>query len=437
MSPSPKPGRRRDAARRLRHGLCLLATLLVMACSSNPAPRGAKAGHTPDLDRQLMVTLAKAPRALLERTVSALAVEHGLRPVAAWDMATLDVRCVVFEAASATELPRTLRRLSKDPRVDLAQPVQVFRTRGDGSGDPYRHLQHGADSLRLEDIHRHATGRGIKIAIIDTGIDIGHPDLEGRVILARNFVRHDPRRFADDMHGTAVAGIIAALADNGEGIRGVAPEAEIMALKACWYAAKEEPGQGALCDSYSLAQALDFAVAEGARVLNLSLGGPEDPLLRQLLETALGRGVVVTAADGDNDDGTASFPASMDQVLAVRSWSRPSDIAPSTPTGDTSAGREPCPHGLYAPGQEILTTVPGGSYDFLSGASLATAHISGVSALLLQHLPNLDPPHLMQLLQATANRPDDAPRVDACAAIARALKIPSPCPSPAPEAPSP
>ena len=101
--------------------------------------------------------------------------------------------------------------------------------------DPLYPLQPSATLWRLDELHRIATGRRVRVAEIDTGVDVNHPDLAGRVAVTRNFV--DGRRDVAERHGTAIAGIIGARADDGIGIAGIAPEAKLLALRACWQAA--------------------------------------------------------------------------------------------------------------------------------------------------------------------------------------------------------
>ena len=192
-----------------------------------------------------------------------------------------------------------LRRLDADPRVSVAQPVQRFRVlaagrrpRGQGQGksgynDPYADLQRDVAELSLPAVHRVATGKGVKVGVVDTGLDLDHPDLRGRVAGAGNFVESGERSFTSDVHGTAVAGILAAAANNQVGIVGVAPEALLYAFKACW---QEPPAsRQAVCDSYTLARAVDAALGQGVQVLNLSLSGPPDPFLSRLLGAALAK----------------------------------------------------------------------------------------------------------------------------------------------------
>ena len=134
---------------------------------------------------------------------------------------------------------------------------------------------------------------GVTVAVIDTGIETKHPDLKGRVAKTENFVDGGAQSFAQDRHGTAVAGVIGARANNNEGIFGVAPGADLLGIKACWHSTAG--GLEARCSSWTLAKAIDFAVINGTRVINLSLGGPPDPLLTRLIAKAIERGATVVA----------------------------------------------------------------------------------------------------------------------------------------------
>src|SRR5690606_19374023 len=121
-------------------------------------------------------------------------------------------------------------------RVDLAQPMNVFGTLGSRYDDPYADLQPAALELGIEEAHTLATGKGVRVAVIDSAVDAEHPELEGRVRISRDVV--DPRRraAAGEVHGTAVAGIIASAANNRQGILGIAPDVEVAGLRACWSA---------------------------------------------------------------------------------------------------------------------------------------------------------------------------------------------------------
>src|SRR5438105_5600047 len=232
-----------------------------------------------------------------------------------------------------------------------------------------------------------------------------------------NFVEGGEQTFDQDSHGTAVAGVIAARADNSIGIFGIAPEAEIIALKACWQRAR--PAPGALCSSWTLAKAVDFAVQSGAQVLNFSLAGPPDPLLARLIATAVHHHITIVAAVLEEGERGPGFPASLETVIAICS-SDPRGYVHSTVGGKTAVA-------LAAPGVDILTTAPHEAYDFLSGSSLAAAHVTGIVALLLEQEPHLTPAQIQALLRTTAQPSAGAASptqgtlgiVDACAALER------------------
>jgi subtilisin family serine protease len=343
-----------------------------------------------------MVFLPPWSDAALQPLIAQFSRDFALAPVALWRIDSLEEQCVVFELLDHGQRAEALAaRLGTDPRVRSASAVATFATLG--AAEPYQDLQSGHATLRVAAAHQHATGRGVRVAVVDTGVDFDHPDLRGRVTTARSFVAGD-RGFTGDHHGTAVAGVIAAAA-NGVGILGVAPDAELLALKAC--TAGEQPSGPAVCHSDSLALALDFAITAKADVLNLSFGGPHDRALERLLEVALDRGIVVVAAD-DPTSVAVPFPGSHAGVVLV--------------SGPQSRRRD-----LVAPAAEVVTTVPGGRYDFVPGTSLAAAATSGVVALVLEVAPDLSPGAVAALLRATA--PPCCERghmVDAGAAVAQA-----------------
>ncbi len=390
-------------------GALLLVLLLALGCASAPSggAGGAATPPPPSTDQQVMVTYAQAPPSLWSQHTAEIMQQYRLSFVAAWTMESLGEQCVVFEVPRDRSAKEVARHLSSDPRVTLAQPVATFRTQG---GDPYAHLQHGSATLRLDQAHHWATGKGVKVAVVDTGVDLDHPDLRDRVKFARTFVDRGERTFTSDIHGTAVAGLIAATANNDTGIAGAAPQAEIYALKACW---EQPPGaRQAVCNSYTLALAVDFAIAKipDTQILNFSLAGPEDPLLGKLIDRALAKGIVVVAAEGGTP--AQDFPASHKGVIGVMG-SDDLNGPPSVPAGHSRAT-------LAAPGVDILTTMPHGSYDLFSGSSAAAAEVSGVAALLLEKNPKLTPAQLAAILQKTAHPIDADPvaEVDACAALA-------------------
>jgi subtilisin family serine protease len=200
------------------------------------------------LARQVIVTLAPASPEQWARSTTTLVQTHRLTQVGAFPLASLRVQCVVFQIPEERSLEEVIARLSADPLVESVQPNQFFQSVDTPvHNDPYARLQYGVRAVRADLAHRTATGKGVRIAVVDTGVDVEHPDLQGRVIKTANFVDGGEQNFNQDSHGTAVAGVIAARADNDIGIFGVAPEADLLALKACWQRAPD--AQQALCSS--------------------------------------------------------------------------------------------------------------------------------------------------------------------------------------------
>jgi hypothetical protein len=376
--------------------------------------------------RQVIVTLAPDTPERWAQLSEELAREYGLPQVGAFPLTSLGVQCVVFQVTDDRPVDVVIAQLTADPRVESVQSNQVFTGLQARAGDPYAPLQYGARAVRADLAHIWATGRGVRVAVIDTGVETDHPDLKGRIAGTANFVEGGEKTFTSDRHGTAVAGVIGAKSGNEIGIFGIAPEADLIAVKACWH---RQPGSPeALCSSWTLAKAIDFAIIERVQVINLSLAGPPDPLLTRLIVKAVEeRSITVVAAVMEQSGQTASFPASLSAVIAI--FASDSENSVRVPLGK---GSDPL---LAAPGVEVLTTVPQRSYDFLSGTSLATAHVSGIVALLLERNSQLSPRDVRELLLATA-RPTlrtaagtQAPvrLVDVCAAIQRLVHAAS-CP---------
>ena len=390
------------------------------AQSVTPARTGARAKYFSGTS-----TYAASPK--VDRDVRAIAKEQGLHAVDAWPITPLGVHCVVFEVTGPRAVDEVLQTLAHDPRVESAQPLHLFDVLADetpagvsppavpsttgvalsghGYDDPYLKLQHSVREMQLEAAQVWASGRGVDVAVIDTGVDVHHPELAGRIAISEDFV--DPPARGGEQHGTAVAGVIAADAGNGIGIIGVAPDVKLLALRACW------PVQGkSVCSSFTLAKALTFALARAPQIINLSLAGPEDPLLDRLLQLVLARGITVVAAcRGPECD---SFPASMPDVIAVSNVEDPSVM----PVAGAASHVQP----LIAPGNDIITTMQNGTFDFVSGSSISAAHVSGIIALLLQRRPDLTAESVRRALSASVRPVGTAAGVvNACEALASLL----------------
>jgi subtilisin family serine protease len=372
---------------------------IIVAVDNVPATYVAHAGSTPR-GYDAVADYGATARAL--ETLHAVEREYRLREVNAWPIGPLQIHCAVLEIPSGADRAQLLAALSKDRRVKLTQPLQTFATRTEDYNDPYVGLQRGFQQMDVADAQAWSRGEGVKVAIIDTGVDIQHPDLRDSVAAAVNFVDADDAQFRRDRHGTEMAGVIAAVANNREGIVGVAPNARLFIFKACWQA--QSDADAARCNSFTLARALTAAFDAHAQVINLSLAGPDDPLLGDLIREGQHRGVLFV--------GAAPHTAGVETGLMHQAGVIEVASAESHSVIDSV---------LYAPGSEILTLLPGGHYDFASGASIATAQVSGVVALMLAKNPALSAASAYRLLHDTSSSVQTAEGgvkgVDACAAV--------------------
>ena len=320
-----------------------------------------------------------------DKALNALASAYGLERYDGWPIDVLDVYCEVFVVPDNASTTTALDQLRRDPRVESAQLVQTFETLNSAtlqSGDePLDDIQYALTTMRVPQAHQRSRGEGVTIAVIDSWVDRQHPELAATVVADHDFSN---RKTHADVHGTAISGIIAA-ADDGVGITGVAPGAQILSLRACWSDTATLGKE--ICDSFSLAQSLTRAIDDEVDVINLSLGGPEDSLLRRLVEKAVENDIVVVSAWSEEKP----FPSAIAGVLPVASQS-------------ASALNN-----IRAPGEDVLTTVPNRGFDFRSGNSVAAAHGSGVIALALSLAPDIDR-HILKtaLMEASVDAGLDA-----------------------------
>ncbi|MBC7250932.1 MAG: S8 family peptidase [Anaerolineae bacterium] len=251
-------------------------------------------------------------------------------------------------------------------------------------------------------------GQGVKIGIVDTGVDPEHPDFAHRIAAGANFVRTAASYHDDNGHGTHVAGIAAGDGSvQGGKYRGVAPEATL-------YVAKVLDASGSGMMSWVMA-GIEWAVEQGVQVINLSLGGPPPcdgtDALSETCDAAVAAGVVVCVAAGNLGPGpqTVGSPGCARQVITVGASDKLDDVASFSSRGPTSDGRTK-PDVLF-PGVDIVAPRAQGTsmglpvddyYTKASGTSMATPHATGTVALLLQTKPSLTPAEVKDLLMQTA-----------------------------------
>lgn len=230
----------------------------------------------------------------------------------------------------------------------------------------------GVKHIGAGNVHAYNKGSGVKLAIIDTGVDYNHPDLNGNYAGGYDFVNNDTNPFDDNGHGTHVAGIAAA-EDDGAGVVGGAPEADIYALKVL-----DAGGNGYWSDFMA---ALEWAANNGMQVANMSLGASRDaPGVHDAVKAAYNGGVLLVAAAGNSGNpggrgNSIEYPARYEEVIAVGATDQNDTRASFSSTGDQLE--------LAAPGVGITSTIPDGGYESYSGTSMASPHVAGTAALVI------------------------------------------------------
>ncbi|NPA95212.1 MAG: S8 family serine peptidase [Thermodesulfobacteria bacterium] len=326
-----------------------------------------------------------------DSVASALEKRLGIKLLYETELGMLGKVMGVF-STKGQDVEEIIKKAGKIPAVKSAGPNYIF-TLLSSSADPLVERQAIYDVLDISTLRRLEKGEKTQVAVIDTGVDVNHPELKGAISLKENFIHGE--QFKPEIHGTAVAGIIGAKR-NGKGVEGIAQNVAILALRACRQIRPDSPkGQ---CFTDALADALDYALEHGSKVVNMSFGAyVHDKTLEPLISEGARKGVVFVAPVG-NDPEVAElpFPARLKDVIAVGGLSEDGSMYPS---------RKVCSKAdILAPHEKLLTTIPDGHYNFLSGTSMATAVVSGLFALDLGLPPRFEdkPVDLCKWLQQTS-----------------------------------
>jgi subtilisin family serine protease len=311
--------------------------------------------------------------------------------------------------------------LNADPEVEYAQPNYIYRPCRTPN-DPDFADQYAHRLIQMEDAWDICTGsRDVAVAVIGTGVDVNHPDLKDNIWVNKaevpgNKLDDDGNGFIDDVHGwnfgdsnnqvspgedvygdylnheTQVAGVIAAVGNNGKGVSGVNWQCSIMVLR--------------LGDEYhsdEVAAALDYAAANGARVVNMSFGGdifgPEgDKVVNTAIDNAYQKGVLLVASAGNSDSSRLHYPAAYFNVMAVASTN-----GEDLKTGHSTFGPWV---DIAAPGTDIVTTDLGDGYISTAGTSFSGPYVAAVAALLFAHRPGLTHVEARAILENTTDPVD-------------------------------
>lgn len=282
-------------------------------------------------------------------------------------------------------VPAVVRELEADNVVASAQPNYLYMLQQNETKPALALKQYELDKLHLPQAHRLAHGNQVLVAVIDSGIDAQHPDLAGAIAGSFDALPEPNKPFVAHKHGTAIAGLIAARGT----LVGAAPGAQILAIRAF-----DPAGVSAASTTFAILKGLDWATAHGARIINMSFAGPNDPAIQRSLTAAHKNGIVLIAAAGNaGPKSPPLFPAAYPTVIAVTATDADDQLFKLSNRGNHIA--------VAAPGAGLLVATPDG-YEVSSGTSYSAAEISGVAALMLERNANLTPGKLRSVLMATA-----------------------------------
>jgi subtilisin family serine protease len=380
---------------------------------------------------EVLVTLNGAVPAT---RLQALEQRFGLTPLAVTHLQLLDIDVLRYRIADNNSVRGMIAALSNEADIRAAQPNYLFQLQGEtsqgqvapagapnaaappdasgagaspdpsangaqadpsaagaatdpsGAGAPQvPHLQQYAiDTMELDSAHKLATGQGVLIAVIDTGLDETHPEIAGRIADRFDAIGGI---FHPHSHGTAMGGVIVAHRD----LVGIAPDAQLLAIRA-FDTMGAGGGEGT---SFDIVRGIDFAASRHAQILNMSFAGPRDDILSDALAKARILGMIEIAAAGNGGpDAEPMFPGAEPGVVAVTATDTHNRIFIMANRGAYVA--------LAAPGVDIIAPSVDGTVQLTSGTSVAAAEASGVAALLLQAHPGLGSADLRHLLSQTA-----------------------------------
>ena len=359
--------------------------------------------------------VAEIDGALSTAEADELARRHGLERIASQSFPLLGGTIGLFRIVDRRPVDMVRREFAADGRVrsvqlnlrHFLQDAKKPAIEGDAA-------QYAVAQLRLPQAHTLARGMNVTIAVIDSGVDVRHPELANSVADSFDALGSSE---GPHVHGTGIAGAIVAHAR----LMGSAPEARLIAIRAFGAGSK-----GAESTSYVILRGLDYAAEHGAQIINMSFAGPKDPLIERGIAATAARGILMVAAAGNaGAKSPPLYPAANPNVIAVSGTDAQDKLFAASNRGNHIA--------ISAPGADIFLPAPDEKYQITSGTSFSAAYVSGVAALLLERNPALRPSDVRAILTKTARdlgapgRDDQfgAGEADAFAAVAAATAAPA------------
>ncbi|MFY4775153.1 S8 family serine peptidase [Metabacillus sp. RGM 3146] len=250
--------------------------------------------------------------------------------------------------------------------------------------------QYQLKTLHADEAQKLAGNGKVRVAVVDTGIDAKHPELKNKVVSNYN-VMNPIQKGAADVHGTHVAGIIAAKKDNGIGGYGINPNASILSIDVF--------NRSFFANDYTVAQGILKAIDEKAQVINMSLGSSvSSPIIEDAVKKALKANITIVAATGNSGTAESGYPASYEGVIGVGSTNSKNELSYYSTYGPSVD--------LVAPGEDVYSSIydyqKGSSFAKLSGTSMASPMVAGVASLLISKNPKLTPYEVNYILNKTA-----------------------------------
>lgn len=277
-----------------------------------------------------------------------------------------------------------VRELVAGGNVKSAQRNNIFRLQQNAAakseGDP---AQYALAKMRLPEAHQLSVGADVTVAVIDSGIDVAHPELAGVISGTFDALNNGE---GPHPHGTSIAGVIAAHAR----LMGTAPSAQLLAIRA--FGAQKS---GAESNTFVILKSLNYALSKNAQIINMSFAGPHDPAMERGLAAAAAKGIVLIAAAGNaGAKSPPLYPAADRNVIAVSATDQSDKLFAQSNRGSYVA--------IAAPGVDILSPAPDGKYQVSSGTSLSAAFVSGVAALMIARNPDISAADIRSTLTSTA-----------------------------------
>jgi hypothetical protein len=317
-----------------------------------------------------------------DSVLQAIAAQFGLTPLETIRINLINRTLHRWKIGSGS-VRDAIGQFARDTRFTGAQPIYLFKFAQGAAAPAANADQYAPAKLNIEGAHRLATGNGVRVALIDSAVDGGHPDLAGAIVETFNAVKDDAKPHP---HGTGMAGAITAR----HTLLSVAPAVRLLTVEA--FGSSDNSAEGT---TLNILKGLDWAASQNARVVNMSFAGPADPRLRDALRAASNKGMVLIAASGNaGPNSPPLYPAADPNVIAVTATDAKNALFSQAVRGNHIA--------VSAPGVDVLVPAPGGAYQLSTGTSVAAAEVSGVAALMLERNPKLTGKEVRAILMRTA-----------------------------------